>query len=177
VGDKGVLQMLKKRQELRALDQDVAAKRAQNAQMRAEKDRINSMPNAGPTAIESLFTDAIDATFVGPSPTINGYIKSRGEKFVIVAGGASGGAGLHTHLVENRSVFFRRQAGHIQSRHKNHCYPPSNNFTCLPWTGMAFTYPVSDRSHKLRVAKRWRASSFAGIPTPQHERVVIDVID
>jgi NitT/TauT family transport system substrate-binding protein len=50
--------------------------------------------NAGPTAIESLFTDAIDATFVGPSPTINGYIKSRGEKFVIVAGGASGGAGL-----------------------------------------------------------------------------------
>jgi len=50
--------------------------------------------NAGPTAIESLFTDEIDATFVGPSPTINGHIKSRGEKFVIVAGGASGGAGL-----------------------------------------------------------------------------------
>ena len=50
--------------------------------------------NAGPTAIESLFANAIDATFVGPSPTINGYIKSRGEKFVVVAGGASGGAGL-----------------------------------------------------------------------------------
>jgi NitT/TauT family transport system substrate-binding protein len=50
--------------------------------------------NAGPTAIESLFSDAVDATFVGPSPTINGYIKSRGEKFVIVAGSASGGAGL-----------------------------------------------------------------------------------
>ena len=50
--------------------------------------------NAGPTAIESLFTDAIDATFLGPSPTINGHIKSRGEKFVIVAGAASGGAGL-----------------------------------------------------------------------------------
>jgi NitT/TauT family transport system substrate-binding protein len=50
--------------------------------------------NAGPTAIESIFTDAVDATFVGPSPTINGHIKSRGEKFVIVAGSASGGAGL-----------------------------------------------------------------------------------
>ena len=50
--------------------------------------------NAGPTAIESLFANAVDATFVGPSPTINGYIKSRGEKFVIVAGSASGGAGL-----------------------------------------------------------------------------------
>ena len=50
--------------------------------------------NAGPTAIEALFAHAVDATFVGPSPTINGYIKSRGEQFVIVAGGASGGAGL-----------------------------------------------------------------------------------
>ena len=50
--------------------------------------------NAGPTAIESLFADAVDATFVGPSPTINGYIKSRGSKFVVVAGSASGGAGL-----------------------------------------------------------------------------------
>lgn len=50
--------------------------------------------NAGPTAIEALFADAIDATFVGPNPAINGYIKSRGEKFVIIAGAASGGAGL-----------------------------------------------------------------------------------
>jgi NitT/TauT family transport system substrate-binding protein len=50
--------------------------------------------NAGPSAIEALFVDAADATFIGPSPTINGYIKSRGEKFVIVAGSASGGAGM-----------------------------------------------------------------------------------
>lgn len=50
--------------------------------------------NGGPTAIESLFTDAVDATFIGPSPTINGFMKSRGEKFVVVAGCASGGAGL-----------------------------------------------------------------------------------
>jgi NitT/TauT family transport system substrate-binding protein len=50
--------------------------------------------NAGPTAIESLFSDAIDAAFVGPNPAINGYIRSKGEKFVIIAGGASGGAGL-----------------------------------------------------------------------------------
>src|SRR5437762_7931782 len=50
--------------------------------------------NAGPTAIEAMFGDAIDATFVGPSPAINGFVKSRGEKFVIIAGGASGGSGL-----------------------------------------------------------------------------------
>src|SRR4051812_28967239 len=50
--------------------------------------------NAGPTAIESIFANAIDATYIGPSPTINGYVKSRGLEFVIVAGAASGGAGL-----------------------------------------------------------------------------------
>ena len=50
--------------------------------------------NAGPSAIEALFIDAVDATYVGPSPTTNGYIKSKGAKFVIVAGSASGGAGL-----------------------------------------------------------------------------------
>jgi len=50
--------------------------------------------NAGPAAIEALFANEIDATFVGPGPAINGYIRSHGEKFVIVAGAASGGAAL-----------------------------------------------------------------------------------
>jgi NitT/TauT family transport system substrate-binding protein len=50
--------------------------------------------NAGPSAIEALFSDAIDATFIGPNPAINGYLKSKGKKFVIIAGAASGGAGL-----------------------------------------------------------------------------------
>jgi NitT/TauT family transport system substrate-binding protein len=50
--------------------------------------------NAGPTAVESIFVGAIDATYIGPGPTVNGYIKSRGEEFVIVAGAATGGAGL-----------------------------------------------------------------------------------
>lgn len=50
--------------------------------------------NAGPTAIESIFVNAIDMTFIGPGPAINGYIKSRGKKFVIISGAASGGAGL-----------------------------------------------------------------------------------
>jgi len=50
--------------------------------------------NAGPSAVEALFVDAVDATFLGPSPTINGYIKSKGEKFVIVSGASGGGAGM-----------------------------------------------------------------------------------
>jgi NitT/TauT family transport system substrate-binding protein len=56
--------------------------------------------NAGPSAIESLFADAIDVSYIGPGPTINGFTKSKGEKFVIIAGAASGGAGL---IVRNDS--------------------------------------------------------------------------
>jgi NitT/TauT family transport system substrate-binding protein len=53
-----------------------------------------SVFNAGPSAIEALFTDAIDATYIGPNPAINGFIKSEGKNFQILAGSASGGAAL-----------------------------------------------------------------------------------
>jgi len=50
--------------------------------------------NAGPSAVEAMFAGAIDATYVGPNPAINGFVKSRGESFVVLAGAASGGAAL-----------------------------------------------------------------------------------
>ena len=50
--------------------------------------------NAGPSAIEAIFTDAVDMTFVGPNPAINGYVRSKGRKFVVIAGAAGGGGGL-----------------------------------------------------------------------------------
>lgn len=50
--------------------------------------------SAGPSAIEALFSGAVDMIFVGPNPTINGYSKSNGDALRVVAGAASGGAGL-----------------------------------------------------------------------------------
>ena len=50
--------------------------------------------NAGPSAIEALFSGAIDMAYVGPNPTINGYLRSNGEALRVVAGAASGGASL-----------------------------------------------------------------------------------
>ncbi|WP_407341482.1 ABC transporter substrate-binding protein [Pengzhenrongella phosphoraccumulans] len=50
--------------------------------------------NAGPAAIEALNAGAIDATFIGPNPAINGFIKSQGESLRIIAGSTSGGAQL-----------------------------------------------------------------------------------
>ena len=50
--------------------------------------------NAGPSAIEALFAGAIDLTYIGPNPAINGYVRSNGEALRVVAGAASGGASL-----------------------------------------------------------------------------------
>lgn len=47
--------------------------------------------NAGPEAIEALFSGAIDATYIGPNPAINAYSQSQGQAVRIVAGAASGG--------------------------------------------------------------------------------------
>jgi NitT/TauT family transport system substrate-binding protein len=50
--------------------------------------------NAGPDEVEALFGGAIDAAYIGPSPTINAYGQSGGDALRIIAGAASGGAQL-----------------------------------------------------------------------------------
>ncbi len=50
--------------------------------------------NAGPSAMEAVFANSIDITYVGPSPAINAYAKSNGAEVRIVSGAANGGAAL-----------------------------------------------------------------------------------
>ncbi|MFF4415874.1 ABC transporter substrate-binding protein [Streptosporangium sp. NPDC001559] len=50
--------------------------------------------NAGPAAIEAVFSGAIDATYIGPNPAINAWAKSKGKAIKIIAGAASGGVFL-----------------------------------------------------------------------------------
>lgn len=48
--------------------------------------------NAGPSAIEAVLSGAIDASYIGPNPAINGYAKSKGTAIRIVSGATSRGA-------------------------------------------------------------------------------------
>ncbi|MFD8869575.1 aliphatic sulfonate ABC transporter substrate-binding protein [Streptomyces sp. NPDC059590] len=50
--------------------------------------------NAGPSEIEALNANSIDIGWIGPSPSINGYVKSHGKNLKIIAGSASGGVKL-----------------------------------------------------------------------------------
>ncbi|HET7148994.1 MAG TPA: ABC transporter substrate-binding protein [Candidatus Nitrosopolaris sp.] len=47
--------------------------------------------DSGPSLIEALFANQIDVAFVGPNPTINGYIVSDGKALKIISGASSGG--------------------------------------------------------------------------------------
>lgn len=50
--------------------------------------------NAGPSAMEAIFAGSVDLTYVGPSPSLNAYIRSKGEEIRVIAGSARGGAAL-----------------------------------------------------------------------------------
>ena len=50
--------------------------------------------NAGPSAMEAVFTSSIDLTYVGPSPALNAYMRSRGEEVRAISGAALGGSAL-----------------------------------------------------------------------------------
>ncbi|MFJ2442959.1 aliphatic sulfonate ABC transporter substrate-binding protein [Streptomyces sp. NPDC087658] len=50
--------------------------------------------NAGPSEIEALNAGSIDIGWIGPSPAINGYTKSKGQNLRIISGSASGGVSL-----------------------------------------------------------------------------------
>jgi NitT/TauT family transport system substrate-binding protein len=48
--------------------------------------------SAGPALIEALFAGEVDVGYVGPSPAVNGFVKSKGDALRVIAGASSGGA-------------------------------------------------------------------------------------
>ena len=50
--------------------------------------------NSGTEVIEAIFSEALDASFIGPNPAINAYAKSNGDAIRVVSGTTSGGASL-----------------------------------------------------------------------------------
>ena len=50
--------------------------------------------NAGPAAVEALFSGALDASYIGPNPAINAFVQSKGKAVRVVSGATSGGAFL-----------------------------------------------------------------------------------
>ncbi len=88
-----------------------------------ENIKIDSkMFSAGPTLIEALFANQIDVAYVGPNPTINGYVVSDGNGLKVISGAASGGAvfvvrndsGINSHKDLGNRIFASPQLGNTQ---------------------------------------------------------------
>lgn len=50
--------------------------------------------NAGPSAMEAIFAESLDLTYVGPNPAINAYARSAGQEIRVIAGAVNGGSAL-----------------------------------------------------------------------------------
>jgi NitT/TauT family transport system substrate-binding protein len=60
--------------------------------------------NAGPSAMEAIFAQSIDLTYVGPGPALNAYTKSNGAEVRLIAGSANGGAALVVQPDQNLKI-------------------------------------------------------------------------
>ncbi|GHH36692.1 aliphatic sulfonate ABC transporter substrate-binding protein [Streptomyces candidus] len=60
--------------------------------------------NAGPSEIEALNARAIDIGWIGPSPAVNGFSRSKGQNLRIIGGSASGGVSLVVHADRIKSL-------------------------------------------------------------------------
>jgi len=61
-------------------------------QLGAEVKLAPKLFGSGPAAIEALLADEVDLTYVGPSPAINGFVRSEGKALRVIAGAVQGGA-------------------------------------------------------------------------------------
>jgi NitT/TauT family transport system substrate-binding protein len=61
-------------------------------QLGAEVRLSPKLFGSGPAAIEALLADEVDLTYAGPSPAINGFIRSEGKALRVIAGAVQGGA-------------------------------------------------------------------------------------
>ena len=50
--------------------------------------------NAGPSAMENLIADIVDVSYVGPSPALNLYTRTKGKEGRLLSGAVKGGSGL-----------------------------------------------------------------------------------
>jgi len=134
--------------------------------------------NAGPAAIEALSAGAIDAAYIGPSPAINSYLRSKGTSLVVVSGATAGGAalvvrdGIDTPTDLLGSTLATPQLGNTQDVALR-CWLADQGFvTNLDGTGDVTISP-SENSDTLSLFKKG-AIDGAWVPEPWASRLVLE---
>jgi NitT/TauT family transport system substrate-binding protein len=134
--------------------------------------------NAGPAAVEAIFAGAIDATYIGPNPAINAYVKSKGEAIRIVAGATSGGAqlvvkpGIKTAKDLRGKTLATPQLGNTQDVALR-AWLASNGLKTDPQKGGDVTIAPTENAQTLQLFKDGEIAG-AWLPEPWASRLVLD---
>jgi NitT/TauT family transport system substrate-binding protein len=134
--------------------------------------------NAGPAAMEALLGGGVDATYVGPSPAVNTFVKSHGKELRIVSGASSGGASLvvqpditDVSQLKGKKVATPQLGGtqDVAAR----AYFKKNGLTTDQKGGGDLSIVPQDNAQSL---DQFKAKSIAGawVPEPWASRLVID---
>jgi NitT/TauT family transport system substrate-binding protein len=131
--------------------------------------------NAGPAAVEALFAGAIDATYVGPGPAVNAFLKSHGD-VVVVAGATSGGAALVvrpgvTALTKGLKIADPQTGGTQDVALRS--YLLGKGFTVDKQGAGDVTIVAQDNAQTLDLFKAGKVDG-AWVPEPWASRLVID---
>ena len=112
--------------------------------------------NAGPEAVEAIFSDALDISYIGPNPAINAFAQSQGEAIRIVAGATSGGAALVVKPTITSAGAARREPSSrhrsVATRRTSRCGPGSSSRASRRTSRGAAT----SRSFRSRTRRRSR---------------------
>ena len=135
--------------------------------------------NAGPSAIEALFAGELDIVYVGPNPTINGYIRSHGEALRVIAGSVSGGAALVVRAdsgIRNPEDFHGKrvaspQLGNTQDVALRH-WLASHNLKLREKGGDVSVLPVANPDQLTLFLQKQLDASWA--PEPWASRLIHD---
>ena len=132
--------------------------------------------NAGPAAVEALFSGAIDASYVGPNPAINAYKQSKGTAIKIISGATSGGAALVVKPSINSAADLKGkkiatpQLGNTQDVALRY-YLKQHNLTADQQGGGDVSILPQDNSQTLQTFKAGNIDG-AWVPEPYATRLV-----
>lgn len=135
--------------------------------------------NAGPALIEALFAGEVDVAYVGPSPALNGFQRSKGAALRVIAGAASSGAqfivrpsaGIRAPADLRGRRLATPQLGNTQDVALRY-YLLQHGFDPNPYTGEVAIFPA--QPGELFWMFRRGEVDGAWVPEPLASRLVIE---
>lgn len=135
--------------------------------------------NAGPSAVEALLAKAIDLIYVGPNPSVNGFIRSQGRALQVIAGCCSGGAVMvvrpESGIIDAASLKGKHlatpQLGNTQDVALRH-YLAANGLKTTEQGGSVRLTPIANPD--ILALFRRQEIDGAWVPEPWGARLVIE---